>query len=207
MRYWPKKRKPIVGNPSVGISVATYRQTHCLHALLSSLQAQTYNNFHVYVVHDGPWDQGVKFDIGMRFDSRFSCHETGQRMNQFGHNNRVAGMALALSDEFDYIGTCNGDSYYAPTYIEWMLMELQARKAAFAYCNMVHSHKLWQPMKTEIKRGKIDVGCWLAESHLVASTPWESREFAADWVYINAMTKKLKPNQIAKVDGYLYHHN
>jgi hypothetical protein len=71
---------------------------------------------------------------------------------------------------------------------------------------MVHSHKLWAPIKTELKRGKIDAGAWLASSALSSLVKWDSLDFAADWFYIDNLMKQPSFSA-AKVDGYLFTHN
>ncbi len=213
MRYWKKfkdkNKLPDVSGLQVGLSVATYRQGPKLSALLDSILAQTHQNFLVVVCHDGPWDVREHLDLQVRFgsDDRFHFVNTPERKNTFGHNCR-AQVQDDLAIDVDYVGYCNGDVYYTPTYFEWMLAHAwKQNQAKFVYCNMVHSHTMWQPMKTELKRGKIDVGCFLAASESAFSAEWREDEFAADWFYIKQMTDGLRKDEIAKVDGYLYVHS
>jgi len=212
MRYWKKFKEqskfPPVDKLKVGVAVATYRQSHSLDALLLSFQAQTHRNFQIVVAHDGPWDPQHINDLRFKYstDDRFSFVHSPERKNQYGHNLREM-VRVGLAQRCDLVGFTNGDVYYAPTYFEWMASEMLKREAAFGFCNLIHSHKLWQPMKTELRRGKIDVGCFLADAGLVAETAWTSTEFAADWTYIEALTRGLDAKDIAKIDGYLYVHN
>lgn len=212
MRYWKKFKAEhkLESQPDVtiGVAVATYQQTHQLEALLRSFQAQTHRNFKILVAHDGPWADQQELDLNFKFggDSRFEFIHSVERKNVFGHNLRELAR-IELAARCDLVGFCNGDVYYAPTYFEWMSAVMAKHSARFGFCNMLHSHKMWQPMKTELARGKIDVGCFLADSELVIDTPWESTEFAADWHYIRALTKDLPRTGIVKVDGYLYVHN
>ena len=71
---------------------------------------------------------------------------------------------------------------------------------------MIHSHKMWGPMKTLLKRGAIDAGAWLARSSLCSNTKWNSVDFAADWFFIEGLMR-LPGFTPAKVDGYLFTHN
>ena len=212
MRYWNKfkEQNGFLSTESckIGLAVATYRQSHSLEALLLSLQAQTHRNFQIVVAHDGPWYPQHINDLRFKYavDDRISFVHSPQRMNVYGHNLREM-VRVGLANRCDLVGFCNGDVYYAPTYFEWMAAQMAKRNALFGFCNLIHSHKMWQPMKTELRRGKIDVGCFLADAGLVAETPWTSTEFAADWVYINSLTKGLSSNDIAKIDGFLYVHN
>lgn len=212
MRYWKKHKEKhgLTTHPDVcvGLVVATYRQAAPLETLLQSILAQTHRNFQVLVVHDGPWDDRHQLDLQIRYgsDDRFEFISTEKRENAFGHNCRRTGLQL-LAPRVEALGTCNGDVYYAPTYFEWMLGAMVKRDALLAYCNCIHSHTNWQPMKTALQRGKIDVGCWLADSELVGDTLWDSKEFAGDWFYLEQLLKKIPRTQVVKVDGFLYVHN
>lgn len=212
MRYWKKfkdKHKfKDTADVRVGVVVSTYRQFHILETLLASFQAQTHSNFRLVVAHDGPWDPQQLHDLQFKFgnDDRVTFTCSPDRMNVSGHNTREQ-ERFDLAARTDLVGFCNGDVYYVPTYLEWMVAQMVRQSAAFGYCNMVHSHQMWKPMTTELKRGKIDVGCFLADSELVADTPWRSTEFAADWVYIRDLTKRLQKTEITKIDGFLYVHN
>lgn len=207
MRYW-KSRKNIPSNSKVGIALVTYNQTDCLASLIHALKAQTFKNFKVYIMHDGPWLPEVlrvcltAVGNDLRFD--ISCSDV--RANKFGHNLRQIGFDKAYKDGCNWIGTMNGDCWYAPVYFEWMLSEAVVPKASFVYCDVVHSHKQWATLITSLARGKIDAGCWLAHSSITSLSKWVSLEFPADWAYISGLMRapKFVP---AKVSGALFTHN
>lgn len=203
MRKW--RKLPIQGQPMIGMVVATYNQDDSLRGLAASLRCQTYTNFKALAVHDGPAEQKYR-DAWPTHDPRFLWTELPVRKNEFGHPNRRLGFSL-LADKCDYLCNTNGDCWYVPVFFESMLHHLQGNKADFVHCNMVHSHKHWAPMVTEIGRAKIDTGCWLAKTELVmAALPhWTSNEFAADWLLIEQMMK-AKP-RLAKVSNFFYVHN
>jgi hypothetical protein len=201
MRYW--KPKP-VAKLTVGLAVATYAQEASLAALAGCLRAQTYPHFVALAVHDGPAGAAARASWPTA-DPRFRWTETPARRNAFGHNCRRLGLETLLADPgVAYLGTTNGDNLYAPVYFEALVHAMQSQKRAWAYCNMVHSHKGWMPLKTEPKRGRIDAGCWLAERRLIEGRPWSREDFAADWFYLEGVARAAKP---AKVDGYLFYHN
>lgn len=210
MRYWDRLKK---GSPpekaKIGISLVTYGRPDGLASLIHALKEQTFPNFKVFILHDGPWlsvDDKVVCEMAVAGDRRFEMLCTKERANQFGHNMRQPGFDLAIKLGCDWIGTMNADSWYAPTYFEWMLSEAGRMKAGFVYCNMVHSHKLWTPLKTELKRGKIDAGGFLVRSDLASAVRWDRVDFAADWFYIESLMRQ--PGfSAAKVDGYLFTHN
>lgn len=212
MRYWKKFKEEhgLKANPDtrVGLSVATYKQGPLLTCLLDSVLAQTHKNFEVVVCHDGPWDAAEKLALEIRYgsDRRFHFVNTNERENTYGHNCRDE-VKSYLCVETDYVGFCNGDVYYSPVYFEWMVAALEKQDGLFAYCNMIHSHQFWQPLHTELKRGKIDVGCFLVDSAVAVDVDWRVKEFAADWYFVADAVKGLKKGQVVKVPGHLYVHN
>lgn len=206
MRNWKAKKVP--DHYKVGIAIVTYNQTDCLSSLLYSLKAQTFTNFKAYTLHDGPWTTAASnsFDLAAAGDPRFVKLNSETRIAKFGHNLRQPGFDKAAEDKCDWICTMNGDCWYTPAYLEWMLGAAFQAKANFVYCNWVHSHGLWKPMRSEIRRGAIDAGNWIAHTDLVEDVKWDSHNFAADWEYIAKL--KNKPNfKPTKVEGYIYTHN
>lgn len=206
MRYW--KLKSLANNHKVGMVIATYNQTDCLQSLICCIKNQTWKNFLILVSHDGPASNEVRqaYKAAVGSDNRFIFEETEVRQNKFGHERRYLGFNSLIAQGCDMLCTTNGDCWYTPNYFESMLYQMQKDNTKFSYCNMVHSHKLWQPMKTEIKRGKIDVGCWMASKDLVKSVSWTDFTFAGDWSFIHKLHKAAEGRH-AKVDGYLYVHN
>lgn len=206
MRYWKKRATP--GNPRVGLAVASYlnedpRRLDSLACLASSLRAQTYPHWSAVVVHDGPMNDAARAACEKIRCPRVSVVETPTRSAKFGHPHRRQ-HALGIKGAV-HLGFANDDGYYAPVYLEALVHELSAKKAEFAYCDMVHSHRIWLPMSTAPTRGKIDIGCFLVRRTLVESTPWTDLSFHGDGVYVEALVKKAK--NVAKVKATLYVHN
>ena len=208
IRGW--KPREIKGNPLVSITIASYlvedpRRWDSLMCLLYSLKAQTYPNWEALIIHDGPLEGNhgrIDAIETMGHVRQIRFIETGQRMAKFGHPWRSFGFSRTRGD---YICSTNDDNYVCPSYIEWLLSELVNQQADFAYCDCVHSHKQWQPMTTELKRGKIDLGCWMASADLVKKTKWIDFNFAGDWSYIHKLKHEAK--KIVKVPATLFVHN
>ena len=209
MRNWKSKLSEIPESEKIGIALVTYNQGDCLASLIHAIKAQTFRNFKIYITHDGPWTCDEHRDKCIRAvdnDPRFSISCTEKRANKFGHNMRKIGIRAALDDGCNWIGTMNGDCWYVPVYFEWMLFHALAKKANFVYCNMIHSHQLWESLNTSIKRGRIDGGCFLANRDICKDVKWGDTDFAADWHYIERLKKQ--PNFApVKIDRFLFTHN
>lgn len=199
MRYW--KSKEISGEPKVGMIVAAYKRRHSLACLLYSFLAQTYPNFEILVVHDGPAPE-IQELVEAIGDERILLVQTPERSGQFGHPLRQLGIELCSAN---YIGMTNDDNYYVPVYFEWMLHELESKQAQFVFCNFIRSHKLWQPYYASPEKGKLDCGAWIAESRLVKSIAWCDMSFSGDGTYIEQLVDAA--DVIAKLDAFLFVHN
>jgi hypothetical protein len=209
MRNWKSKLLEIPESEKIGIALVTYNQGDCLASLIHAIKAQTFKNFKIYIMHDGNWTCDEHRDKCIKAvdnDPRFSITCTDKRANKFGHNMRKIGIRSALEDGCNWIGTMNGDCWYVPVYFEWMLSQALTKKANFVYCNMIHSHQLWESLNTSIKRGKIDGGCFLANRDICKDVKWGDTDFAADWHYIERLKKQ--PNFApVKIDRFLFTHN
>ena len=207
MRFWNKKNN-IPKDCKVGISLVTYDQTDCLQNLIFSLKCQTFKNFIIAVIHDGSWTLQAKnsFENAVGNDDRFIALNSEKRLNKFGHNNRQIGFDILKNLNCNWIGTMNGDSYYVPVYFESMLSKAYEDKSNFVYCNMVHSHRMWTMLDTQLNRSYIDGGCFLANIDLIDEYKWDSLDFAADWFFISKL-KSNKNFKSSKVDSCLFVHN
>lgn len=182
--------------------VAAYERPRPLACLLHSFLCQTYENFEVLIIHDGP-GAAAREVVERIGDRRIKFMETDRRTNQFGHPLRKLGIGYCSGQ---YVGMSNDDNYYVPVYFEWMLHSLVASGALFAYCNTIHSHHLWQPYDTKPMRGALDAGAWIADTELVKTTEWTDFGSAGDGTYIDALVAKAQ-NRIVKVPGYVFVHN
>lgn len=208
MRYWNRKPHPVPGEPLVTMLVASYltddlRREASLRCLLASFEAQTYKNWQAVVVHDGPVTRGTFSEDDPIGDSgRVNLVQTPERLGQFGHPHRHK---FASQVESGWVGFTNDDNYYMPVYFEAMLSEALSKGADFVYCDMVHSHQMWKPFRTQPRCSRLDLGGFLARVELVKRTPWTDFSFRGDGVYIDALV--ANSGKIAKVDATLFVHN
>lgn len=210
MKNW--KTLPVKGTPLVSLAIACYldgpdreRRRHQLTGLAASLAAQTWANWEAVIVHDGTGDGSSLAGEIARYDARLSVWATPERKQQYGHPWRHR--AIREHTRGEYVGFANDDAWFAPVFFEALLSRLTTTKARLAHCDLIHSHGLWKLLSTEPRRGRLDVGGWLAARDVVLGTPWTSYEFHGDGLYINALATKLGRARIAKVPNVLYVHN
>jgi glycosyltransferase involved in cell wall biosynthesis len=194
--------RKIPGDPKVTMVISAYQRPTQIMVTLSSLLAQTHQNFEILVVHDGPGPEVKKVVEGLS-DARVRFLETSERKNDWGNSAKEWGSHQATGE---WIGHSNDDNYYAPGYFELMVNACLNNQAQFAYCNMLHSHLLWAPFPTQPRSGALDGGAWICRTEIVNSTAWPENkaDTYADGFYIDALVARCK---VAKVNSFLLVHN
>lgn len=204
MRYW--RPKPLARQPLVSVVVAAYtaekRQRQACLCFLYSLLAQTYENWDLLLVHDGP-NSHLRTHLEDIRDSRIRLLETEARKKQFGHPWRQRGIDMARGE---YLALGNADNYLCPVYLEALLEPLVNRGARLAYCDLVHSHQNWRPFTTEARKHKIDLACFLAETAAVRAAGWPGDHFNADGDLVDRLVKQAG-GRVTKVKMTLVMHN
>lgn len=213
MRYWKPKLKR---GPAVGIVAASYlnddeRRSRALTCMLASIAAQTYTNWRVKIVHDGPCQQPNATQNELVHDPRVEFICTPERKLQHGHPHRREQALAPFSHKDDgpalpeYLVFTNDDNYYMPVFLEWLLAEATGLSSDFVYCDMIHSHRMWQHFITMPKKGRIDLGSFLVHRSLVEKVPWTDFSFSGDGTYIEALVAAAK--RVRKLDATLFVHN
>lgn len=212
MRYW--KTKHIAKPYKVGIGVAAYlnedeRHRHALRCLVASFQAQTWQNWKMLIVHDGPV-VGAENDAVLNAfevtDKRVVVVRTPERLQQFGHPHRQLAID-SLTKECDWITLTNQDNYYVPVFVEWLLFAGTATPGCgLVHCDMVHSHKNWKPLVTEPRYKHLDLGGFMVKSSVAAQVPFDNFAFNGDGDWINRLVSKVR-NHVQHVPATLFVHN
>jgi hypothetical protein len=189
----------------VSMVIACYRNIRKILLPLASLINQTHENWEAIIVHDGSEGSCEVWDVVNNFcDPRLRYHELPLKSNDWGNSSKEYGSQLATGN---YIGHSNDDNFYAPVYFEWMLRSLIENQAQFAYCDMVHSHRQYQPMTCEPRACHIDGGGWLCQAGIVKATPWPTpkNDGHADGHYVEALVSRC--GRVTHVPHYLFTHN
>ncbi len=205
MRFW--KPRAFKVRPLLSVVVAAFtrddpRLQAALLCLVHSFRAQTYAQWEMLVIHDGP-GSGMGGHFKRLDDPRVTLRETEERKHNFGHPHRQGGIDAARGD---WLMLTNGDNYYAPTFVEALLHEAVTKKSDLAYCDMVHSHKQWKPMSCQPRYRFLDLGGLVVKTALARQVPFNRTNFAADGDWINRLAAKAR-GKIAKVTATLFVHN
>lgn len=214
MRYW--KSREIVGSPRVGIGVATYlssasdRRAAALRCLVESFRAQTWQDWRLYIVHDGPVPDGQEMQdylAALRQDPRVSFVATDERKQKFGHPWRQKALNHLCATSA-WVMLTNDDNYYAPVFLEWLLSVGTRKKPAcdLVYCDMVHSHRSWKYMPVQPRYRHMDLGGFIVRASIAKQVAFDKFEFNGDGDWITRLMQKCG-NRAQKVPAVLFMHN
>jgi hypothetical protein len=173
--------------------------------IISSLILQTHQNWELILIHDGPNETGIKDQIN---DERITFIETKERKGNYGHHLRQ--WALNEFELGDYVTVTNGDNYYVPVFIDYMLKGFKKSHTAVAtYCTeTIHSYKAWQVLPAKMEKGFLDCGAVMIKSNIAKEIGWRDiTDHSADWIYFQDIASKYSWRNFIPVRGCLFVHN
>lgn len=174
--------------------------------IIHSLQQQTYTNWKLYLIHDGPNETGLKEIIERIDDARVHYEETPTRSENWGHSIRSEWLQKV---EGDYVVITNQDNYHVPVFIEYMLKGFNQPNTIATYCSeMIHSYKAWQIIPCSMRRGYVDCAGVMMRLDKVKAVGWNDvTSHSADWFFFDALLRKYGINSFIKIKGCLLSHN
>jgi glycosyltransferase involved in cell wall biosynthesis len=191
--------------------IPCWEQTHLLKCLLQSIWCQTYTNWEVILVHDGPNPDHEKALGNLIGNSRFKYTNTGVRYGYWGHYGREIGTELATGD---WIIHTNDDNYFMPILLQEINDAIiRNPESNFVYWEMIlgkysniHSHnkKDYGHFIPKIQHSYIDWGQFATKSEVIKKYSINKHEAAADGTLVEDMKHELNP---VFIDKCLFVHN
>ena len=189
--------------PGVTIICPIYRS---FPAVISSLIMQTYKNWRLILIHDGPETDGIDSFIRAVNDDRIEFTNTPEHRGAWGHSIRAEWLQKVKSE---YVVITNPDNYYMPVFFERLLAPFTAgRDIVATYCSaMVHSYLRWETQPTRLARGHLDCGGVVLKTAPAQLVGWHSMEHSADWFFFEDIIKRYGGRKFIPVKGTLFVHN
>lgn len=173
-------------------------------AVISSLIMQTFTDWKLLLIHDGPSDGAVDSYVRALNDDRIVYSETPAHRGEWGHYIRSEYLQTVDSE---FVLITNPDNYYMPVFLENCLKAFTPNKVA-AYCqHMVHSYKAWENQVCRLMRGHLDCGGVLLKTKEAQAVGWKSFEHSADWFFFADIIKRYGERSFVAVKGTLFVHN
>ena len=94
------------------------------------------------------------------------------------------------------------DAYYAPVFIEQMLLGAAQGNAELIYCNWVYNQMRYMPWTANPRTGHIDVGGFMVRKTAALRVPWTSRAQTGDGKWIEELVASGVRH--ARLDQTLY---
>lgn len=200
--------------PVIEVICVTYKQYGSLSILVQSFLNQTNPNWQLHVIHDG---HDETFQTQMQAycekDNRIRFSWTRERCNDWGHTLRNEGLKLSTGE---YILITNGDNYYVPSFVEFMMKEIENCDPDVLIYDMIHSHDLpggrnlpaYSFFQTDFSRCNIDMGAAVVRGDLARRAGFRDRSHDADATYFeDVLAAKQSDLRIVKVNRVLFVHN
>jgi len=181
------------------------KRIYSLYCCVYSFLCQTYDNFEIYIHHDGPLDDVSLKDKFESISSKIKFIDNLEQKKAWGHYHRHP--TAMIEPHADWVLFTNDDNYYVPKFFEIMLNTAYNTGAGMVYSDMIHTD-CNTPIPTHIsvtpKPCHIDMGCFMSKMDIVKETDWNNFEAAADGIYAEKISQKTKS---VKAPGILYIHN
>lgn len=216
-RYWK------LGRPSATVLILAPAYGR-YPSLVSSLIAQTYENWELHLIHDGP----APADFPRFADERVIFTETPRRRKEYGHPIRIDWLQQIKDGKIrgDYAVITNEDNYHAPVFLEKLVRPLEEDSGLVgAYCSqMVHNYKGpdgesppagqdhftdgYGVLDTKPEIGFIDCAAVVVRAKVAGEAGWPSTRHSSDWDYLNNIAWRSGGwHKLKKVFGALLVHN
>ena len=197
------------------ISVA-YQRYGELEIFVLSWINQSFKNWKLRVIHDGPDEQFLETMTRLAERSagqiEFEC--TTHRYNDYGHSLRECGLRSATGD---YVLLTNADNYYVPQTVRFLTGAAQHSNADVLLFDMVHSHTApggrdlppYSFFETDYKRFALDIGCAAVRLKLASRAGFRDKTHDGDATYFEdiAIAKSPEALHIWKIPQVFLVHN
>ena len=170
----------------------------CVYSLLS----QSYQNFEIFIPHDGPLDDPSLADAFRKLSPKITFIDNLKKTGCWGFYHRYP--TAMIEPHADWVLFTNEDNYYVPEFFNLMMNETRNQDTGMVYCNMIHSAHHWSAFESIPLVDRIDMGAFISRMDLVKSTEWTDFCHNADGIYAAKIAQKTKP---VKAKGYLFVHN
>lgn len=206
LRRMSEHMKVFASEPKVIIICPVYGDVYP--QIISSLICQSYKNWELHLIHDGPDNGKVKAISDYHLDKRVYWHFEDDHSGNYGHSIR-AKYLKELAYRGQYVIISNIDNYYMPLFLEKAIDTFRSNTRAIAvYCNqIIHNYIGYKVMNCRLARGYIDSGNVMLKFEEAASVGWNSIAHSADWFFFENVAKKYGAHSFVPFQGVHFIHN
>jgi len=196
-----------MSNDKIRICISAYlngseKKINSAFSCVYSLLAQTYDNYEIYIHHDGPVNDKTLPDQFRKLSDKIVFIDNLEHKGDWGfhHRHKVS----MIEPHADWVLYTNEDNYYVPIFLERMIGTAKLFNTKMVYCDVLHSHFSYTILNTTINVGRVDMGSFISHMDLIKITPWTDFVSVADGIYATKIASQTNP---IKVNGVLFVHN
>jgi len=196
-----------MSNDKIRICISAYlndseKKINSAFSCVYSLLSQTYDNYEIYIHHDGPVNDKTLPDKFRKLSDKIVFIDNLEHKGNWGfyHRHNVS----MMEPHADWIVYTNEDNYYVPIFLQRMVETAKLFNTQMVYCDTLHSHYNYNILNTSIRIGGIDMGSFMTHMDLIKKTPWTDFVSFADGIYAEKIGIQTNP---IKVSGILFVHN
>lgn len=188
----------------VDFVIPTYYRINELRSMLSSLIAQTCNEWIATIVIDNDKCKEIETLIKSFNDKRIKFFYMDKRCNDWGHTPRQVGKQSSICK---YVVMTGDDNYYTPNAVQDIKKAIEENNSPeIIYWDMIHSHYDYQFFKCNLAFNQIDMGAFATRAD-VAKKIKLSTTYAADGFYIEDFKTAYPDATHIKINKVLFVHN
>ena len=196
--------------------------------IVSSMICQTYKNWELHLIHDGP----APHDYPKFKDERILFCEMPRRRKEYGHPIRMDWLQKVKAKEVEgkYVVVTNQDNHHVPHFLEKLVHPLEENKNLIgSYCSMIvhnyagtgretaaqlppgdahHVNDGYGVIETKPQQGFIDCAAAMVRAEIAGAAGWPSTRHSSDFDYLNTIANRNGGwEKFARVFGALLTHN
>lgn len=211
-----------IKNQKLIIISVCYNQRYEIPMHVNCWLSQTNQNYHLYLVHDGPSGQFDEIKEHFKEHENITFVNTPERKNDWGHSSRKYMLDRLEYNEGGYLLITNADNYYMPKLVESInsiekndLITFNCVYTRDIYCSESnHNHKPRHQVNSfcdilipELKINHIDMGQFIIDLNKGKQTGFNFTSFAADWYYLEEYLKNNPNYSYKHINKTLFVHN
>lgn len=194
-------------NGKVRVCIATYlndsqKRVDSLFACVYSILCQTYQNFEIYIHHDGPLNDKELPEKFTSISEKIKFIDNLEKKGSWGAYHR-RGVSL-MDPHPEWVLYTNDDNYYVPVFLERMIGKAVENNSKMVFCDCLHNYFGYTVLNTKVKVCHIDMGSFITHIDLIKATTWTDFGPLGDGVYAKRVAAQTIP---VKADGVLFVHN
>ena len=191
------------------IIIVAYQRAVPLRIMIDCILIQSYSQWQIHIIHDGPAPKEVKDVVDSYNDARIQYYETPTVNGAWGHPNRKIALKQLSLNHRDYVLITNDDNYYVPDFIRIFMNECRNEFVGFVYCNTVHSYEKYNLFVSKVKENCIDMGSFIVKLDVAKRVGFNHTHLSADGKYAEDCANYCKRRRlrIVHVEKPLFVHN